>query len=86
MSLVPVPELRELVTAAKAFVAGDVHFSNMVEPADRCAFWAKVHGLHPSIVQLAVEWNLLADRAWNEYGQYAQPCPSRSFANASHVI
>lgn len=70
MSLVPVPEVREIVVIARRFVAGEVHFSFVLGPAELCAFWAKVHGLHPAIRALAAEWGLLADRVWNEWGQY----------------
>ena len=79
MSLVPVPEVRELVATAKQFVAGEVHFSHVVAPAERCAWWAKVHDVHPAILELAAEWGLLADRVWNEYGQHGPALPVEEF-------
>ncbi len=59
-----------MVEVAKRFVAGEVHFSYMVEATEQCLWWAKVHGAHPAIVTLAAEWQLLADRVWNEWGQH----------------
>ena len=73
MSLVPVPELRVMIATAKQFVANEVHFSFLVGPARECAWWAKVHGLHPAIQQLATDWQLGADLTWNEYWQHAIP-------------
>lgn len=70
MSSTPVPEVRSMVEAATRFVRGEIHFSYMVEPIEQCLWWAKVHGVHPTILALATEWQLLADRVWNEYGQH----------------
>jgi hypothetical protein len=72
VSLIPIPEVRELVAVARRFVAGEVHFSHLLSPAESCVFWAKVHGAHPAIQALAAEWGLLADRAWNEWGQHSR--------------
>ena len=72
MSLAPIPEVREMVAVAQRFVAGEVHFSHVLGPAELCAFWAKVHGAHPAIQALAAEWGLLADRVWNEWGQHGR--------------
>lgn len=68
-----------MVTVAKQFVAGDSHFSCMVSPAEQCEWWAKVHGTHPAIRELAAEWGLLADRVWNEYGQHGQALSVEEF-------
>jgi hypothetical protein len=68
VSLVPVPEVREMVEVARRFVAVEVHYSWMVGPTAACRWWAKVHGSHPAIVALATEWQLLADRVWNKWG------------------
>ncbi len=70
MSLAPVPEVRKMVAVARRFVAGEVHFSQVLVPAELCAFWANVHGAHPAIRALAAEWAMLADRVWNEWGQH----------------
>ena len=72
MSLAPVPEVRAMVEVAKQFVAGAVHFSDMIGPTEQCLWWAKVHGAHPAILTLAAEWQLLADRVWNEWGQHGR--------------
>jgi hypothetical protein len=70
VSLIPVPEVRELVAVARRFVAAEVHFSHVLGPAESCVFWAKVHGAHPAIRALAAGWGLQADRVWNEWGQH----------------
>lgn len=79
MSLAPVPEVRAMVEVANRFVAGEVHFSYMVGPTEQCLWWAKVHGSHPAILALAAEWQLLADRVWNEYGQHGRALPVEEF-------
>lgn len=74
MSLVPVPEFQEMVAVARKYVAGEVHFSYLRGPAERCLLWAKVHGVHPALRGLAEEWLLLIDRVWNEWGTL-EPLP-----------
>ena len=59
-----------MVDIARRFVAGEVHFSQVIGPAESCLLWAKVHGTHPAIRALSAEWGLLADRVWNEWGQH----------------
>jgi hypothetical protein len=68
-----------MVEVAKRFVAGEVHFSHMVASTEQCRWWGKVHGVHPAILTLAAEWQLLADRVWNEYGQHERPLPVDEF-------
>lgn len=79
MSLAPVPEVRHMVEVAKHFVAGDVHFSDLIAPTGMCLLWCKVHGVHPAVSALATEWQLLADRVWNEYGQHGPSLPVEEF-------
>jgi hypothetical protein len=73
MSYIPVPEVREMVAVARRFVAGEVHFSAMVGPAESCHWYAKVHNSHPAIRQLAADWQHGADLVWNEWGQHQAP-------------
>jgi hypothetical protein len=61
-----------MVAIARRFLAGEVHFSQILVPAESCVFWAKVHGAHPAIQAMAAEWALLADRVWNEWGQHGR--------------
>ena len=68
-----VPEVREMVAAARRFVAGDIHFSELVEPITLCEWWSRVCGVHCQVHALAKRWSLLVDRTWNEYGQHADP-------------
>lgn len=85
MSLVPVPEVRKMVTVAKQFVERELHFSHMVGPTEQCLWWAKVHGAHPAIIALAAEWHFLAGRVWNEHsiwnehGQRLEALPVEEF-------
>jgi hypothetical protein len=79
MSLIPVPEVRIMVEAAKKFVAGESHFSSLVGPTEQCLWWARVHGALPAIVTLAKEWQELADRVWNECGQHRTSLPVEEF-------
>ena len=72
-SSAPVPEVRAMVTAAKQFVAGEIHFSFLVKPIEECEWWSRVHDKGSRIHQLAAEWQLLIDRTWNEYAQHADP-------------
>lgn len=73
MNVPPVPECREMVAAARAFVDGDIHFSAMVEPIRSCQIWARVHNADASILRLANEWETLVDRTWNEFGIRTAP-------------
>jgi len=73
MSLVPVPEVAEMITAVERFVDGEIHFSELVGPIERCQWWARVHGTDPAIQKLSADWLLLVDRTWNEYGQHSEP-------------
>jgi hypothetical protein len=79
VSLIPTPEVRRMVDVAKLFVAGEVHFSALIGPAESCFWWARVHGAHPSIIELARRWMLLADQVWNEYGQHEIALPVEVF-------
>ena len=73
MSTVPVPEVRAMVAAAKQFVDGHIHFSELVGPITDCEWWARVHDANSAIHKLASDWLLLVDRTWNEYGQHSDP-------------
>ena len=79
MSLVPVPEIRAMVEAGQRFVAGEIHFSAMIGPAETCVWWARVHGVHPAIQTLAAHWLELADQVWNEHGQHPRRLPVEEF-------
>jgi hypothetical protein len=68
-----------MVSTAKRFAAGEVHFSYMVQPTEACAWWAKVRGAHPAILALATEWGQLADKVWNEYGQHGRARPVEDY-------
>ena len=75
----PLPEFRELVCVAERYIAGECHFSELVGPTQECEFWAKVHGVHPAIMQLVRNWVLWADQVWNEYRQYPKSLPEVEF-------
>jgi hypothetical protein len=69
------PEVREMVEAAKRYVVGEIHYSFLIGPTERCEWWARVYGVHPAIRQLAKDWQLWVDQAWNEWGQYPLQLP-----------
>ena len=69
--VVAVPEVREMVAAARKFVDGELHFSALVGPIALCEWWSRVNGEHSAVHVLAKRWELLVDRTWNEYGQHA---------------
>ena len=71
----PLPEVREMVEAARRYVAGEVHFSYLVGPTERCDLWAKVYGVHPAIRRLAADWKTWVDQTWNEWGQHPVALP-----------
>ncbi len=62
-----------MVAAAKQFVAGEIHFSELVGPITECEWWCRLYDTHSHIHRLAVEWHQLVDRTWNEYGQHDNP-------------
>lgn len=71
----PLRELRELVTIARAFVSGHAHYSFMCYPLEQGLFWSKVYGVHPAIKALLCDWHLWIDQTWNEWGRYPQSLP-----------
>ncbi|MEZ4390991.1 MAG: hypothetical protein R3A48_07845 [Polyangiales bacterium] len=83
----PLPEAREMVAAARRYVIGEVHFSELVGPTERCEFWARVYGVHPALHALAAEWQRLLDQTWNERGQHPVALPERELRRriASHL-
>ena len=62
-----------MVAAARQFAAGQIHFSALVGPITECEWWTRVHDADSRIHQLAVEWQELVDRTWNEFGQHDDP-------------
>ncbi len=71
--VVAVPEVREMVAAARRFVDGEIHFSALVGPIALCEWWSRMNGEHSAVHDLAKRWELLVDRTWNEYGQHPNP-------------
>jgi hypothetical protein len=71
----PLPEVREMVEAAKRYIAGEIHFSYLVRPTEQCEWWSRVYGAHPAIRQLARDWQLWVDQVWNEGGQHSVNLP-----------
>lgn len=71
--VVAVPEVREMVAAARRFVDGEIHFSALVGPIALCEWWSRMNGEHSAVHVLAKRWELLVDRTWNEYGQHPNP-------------
>jgi hypothetical protein len=72
-SSAPIPEVRDMVAAARQFVAGEIHFSYLVRPIEACEWWSRVHDKDSDIHKLAADWSLLVDRTWNEYAQHSDP-------------
>ena len=75
MMTLPLPEVREMVEAAKRYVAGEIHYSDLAGPTERCVWWSRVYGVHPAIPQLARDWQLWVDQVWNEWGQHPVKLP-----------
>ena len=75
MNTLPIPEVCEMVEAAKRYVAGTIHFSYLAGPTSRCKWWAKVHDAHPAIRRLADDWTLWVSQCWNEYGWHKISLP-----------
>ena len=71
----PLPEVREMVEAAARYVGGEIHFSYLVGPTERCVWWSRVYGAHPAIQKLARDWQLWVDQVWNEWGQHPVKLP-----------
>jgi hypothetical protein len=68
-----IPEVREMVAAAHRFIAGDIHFSALVQPIEMCEWWSRVNGINSPVHTLAKRWLQLVDRTWNEFGQHSDP-------------
>jgi hypothetical protein len=65
----PFPEIQELVRTARAYVAGEVHFSYVCGAAWALADAARIYSADPKIRKLAEEWSTMATRAWPEMAQ-----------------
>lgn len=70
MNVPPVPECRDMVAAACAFVEGEIHFSALIEPIQNCQIWARVHNSDAAILKLTSDWLFMVDQTWNEFGQH----------------
>jgi len=71
----PIPEVREMVEAATRYLAGEIHFSDLVGPTERCEWWSRVYGAHPAIRRLAKDWQTWVDQVWNEWHQHRDSLP-----------
>lgn len=85
MSLVPLPEIRELVAVATDFVHGNIHFSYVVTSTTDCVFWAKVHQVAPAIHEFILDWNCLGHRVWPEFPQLISGTCHRCKDGGAHL-
>lgn len=61
------PEFREMITVARQYQAGEVHFSELNGPVLRAKTAATYLGGHPELKKMADEWELMLHRLWNEW-------------------
>ncbi len=57
--VVAVPEVREMVAAARRFVDGEIHFSALVGPIELCEWWSRMNGEHSQSTILQSDGRLL---------------------------
>ncbi|WP_338846282.1 hypothetical protein V8J88_21290 [Massilia sp. W12] len=76
---IPLPEFRELIRCARAYVAGDLHFSYVCSAAGAFRDVTKVLPVNREIKQIAEEWAEMATRAWPEMAQIANPISEDDF-------
>jgi hypothetical protein len=73
------PELRELIQRAKAYIADEIHFSNVCSAAASFRDAATLYSGHPVIRQMASEWSSMATRVWPEFAEVSNPVTETEF-------
>lgn len=78
------PEFRALVEIARAYVAGEVHFSYVCSAAAEFNEAAKVYDVDRRVRQTATEWVEMARRVWPEWGKVENPITPEEFKVWTH--
>jgi hypothetical protein len=76
---VPLPEFRELIRCARAFIAGQLHFSYVCSAAAAFRGTAKLLPVSREVKQMAEEWAAMATRAWPEMSRISNPISEDEF-------
>ncbi len=61
------PEFREMISAAREYLAGEIHFSELNEPETKCKAATHFFVARPELQKMAAEWELMLHRLWNEW-------------------
>lgn len=73
------PEFKALVEAARAHVAGSLHFSHVCSAAAAFNEAVKVYVVDPRVRQIAAEWSEMGSRVWPEWGKVENPVSPEEF-------
>jgi len=73
------PELRELIRRARAYIANEIHFSDVCTAAASFRDAATLYNGNPMIREMATEWSSMATRVWPEFAEIANPVTEAEF-------
>lgn len=76
---VPLPEFRELIRCARAYVAGELHFSYVCSAVGNFRDATRFLPVGRDIKQMAEEWGTIVTRAWPEMSQISNPISEDEF-------
>ena len=76
---VPFPEVRDLISMARAYLLGHVHFSDVCGAATALHDAAHYFAAEPAIQQMAAEWYDAALRVWPEWSPVEHPLTEAQF-------
>lgn len=74
-----VPELRALIDVARAYVAGEVHFSYVCIAVVRLEEAMRYMPVSGRIREMADEWGIMAVRVWPEWARIDNPISEAEF-------
>lgn len=75
----PLPELRNLVEVARAYLAGKVHYSHVCCAVPPFCDAARLFSAEPALKKMAEEWSTMAIRVWPEMAQIDNPITEAEF-------
>ena len=79
MSAVQLPEIRELIQVARAYVNGQAHYSEICSVLDALNGALKYVTVNDVIIKMAREWTEMAIRFWPEMLPVSDPITEEEF-------
>ena len=74
-----IPELRELIRLARAYAAGEIHFSYVCCASAALRDSSKLYVANKEIKKFASQWAEMSSRIWPELGRISNPISETEF-------